>query len=183
MKQLKDCGGKSWVFFRKIENNDTIAYGGYDTNTETLQRSSSGGFFGVLAEEVLAEGDTVYRVVFSDDFRSVYYSSTNEEPIDRMRGSKYGTTRKKGIYNRVREQLKTGRTILFVDLPCEIAARYSVLKTNYENLLTCELICAGLSSYNLLEVQLDWLQEKYKSETADFSFRLKKYGWVPYSIY
>lgn len=179
----KVCPIQNMVSFRQIDFNDTLAYGGYDLNAKTLNKSSSGGFFGVLAEKILDENGIVYGVVFSDDYRNVYYSSSDENPLDKMRGSKYVTAHKNGIYNKIYEQLQIGRKVLFVGLPCEVAALYAILKKDFENLLTCELICAGASSYNLLDAQLDWLQKKFKAKTADFSFRYKKYGWVPCCIY
>ncbi|MDD3401827.1 MAG: Coenzyme F420 hydrogenase/dehydrogenase, beta subunit C-terminal domain [Hespellia sp.] len=179
----KVCPQQLDTSFRKIDYNDTLAYGGYDLNPETLKKSSSGGFFGVLANAILAEEGVVYGVVFSQDYRNAYYASSDDERIDRMRGSKYVTARKEKIYCDVQEQLGTSRKVLFVGLPCEVAALYAVLKKDFDNLLTCELICAGASSYNLLNAQLDWLENRYQSETAEFSFRFKKYGWVPYSIF
>lgn len=179
----KVCPAENKIIFRKIDYNDTLAYGGYDKNPETLHRSSSGGFFGVLAKYILDKNGVVYGVVFSEDYRSVFFSNTDETSLAKMRGSKYVTARKNNIYGHVKDSLLNGRNVLFVGLPCEISALYSILKKDYDNLLTCELICAGASSYNLLDAQLDWLEKKYNGKATYFSFRYKKYGWVPCAIY
>lgn len=178
----KICPVDNVIPFRKIDYNDNLAYGGYDINSETLHTSSSGGFFGVLAKYILSMNGLIYGVVFSEDYRNVFYSSTDDVSLEKMRGSKYVTAQKNNIYIQVKKSVENGRPVLFVGLPCEIAALYSILKRDYDNLLTCELICAGTSSYNLLDAQLDWLEKRYNGKVSKFSFRYKKYGWVPYSI-
>lgn len=168
---------------RVIDYNDTKAYGGYIKDAQSLRKSSSGGFCAALADYVQQVGGVVYGVIFSDDFRKLYYSSTDEMSFEDMRGSKYVTAQKKGIYLKVKEKLQSGRLVFFIGLPCEIAALYNILGCDYDNLLTCELICAGSSSYRLLDEQLNWI-EKYKcGYIHKFSFRDKKYEWVPYAIY
>lgn len=168
---------------RTIKYNDTRAYGGYLKDGQKLLKSASGGICTALSEFVEKEGGIVYGVVFSDNFRRVFYTSTDSTCIDKMKGSKYVTAQKNGIYVDVKAQLKVGRRVLFVGLPCEIAALYSYLGCDYDNLLTCELICAGSSSYNLLDEQLNWIEKNKGGKVNQFSFRSKKYGWVPYTIF
>lgn len=86
------------------------------------------------------------------------------------------------MYRKVKLSLDSGRKTLFTGLPCEVAALYGFLGRQYDNLTTCELICAGPSSYLLYEAQKDWIHEKYGSNVKTFSFRYKKYGWVPCSL-
>lgn len=168
---------------RNIKNNDTRAYGGWVKDGQKLSESSSGGFCSALSEFVQQLGGIVYGVVFSDDFKRVYYESTDNVPLDRMKGSKYVTAQKNGIYIDVREKLEEGRRVLFIGLPCEIAGLYSYLGRDFDNLLTCELICAGSSSYKLLEAQLKWIEQKKGGRIKRFAFRAKEYGWVPYIMY
>ena len=175
----KVCPVEKENTFRKIDYNDSLAYGGYNTNIEELRSSTSGGFFGVLATYVINRDGIVFGVVYRDDFRNVVYDSSYTISINAMKGSKYVTAHKKGVYGRVKKELESRRLVLFVGLPCEIAGLFAVLKKDYDNLITCELICAGPASYNLHDAQLDWIENKYKGKTSYFSYRSKKYGWVP----
>lgn len=167
---------------RKIKYDDTRAYGGWLRDEKKLSESTSGGFCTALSEFVQQLGGVVYGVVFSNDFRRVYYESTDNVSLNRMKGSKYVTAQKNGIYIDVREKLKNGRIVLFIGLPCEIAGLYSYLGRDFDNLLTCELICAGSSSYKLLEAQLRWTEKKYGGEIKGYAFRTKEYGWGPCTI-
>lgn len=168
---------------RNIDYNDTKAYGGWIRNDDSLSKSSSGGFCAALSESVQQKEGIVYGVVFSENFREAIYTSTDDVKFQKMRGSKYVTALKDGIYSRVKDQLVTGRLVLFVGLPCEVVALYSFLGADYDNLLTCELICAGPSSYSLLDEQIKWIEQNKGGRIKSFEFRFKKYGWGPYAIY
>ena len=176
------CFSQHDISFRKIDFNDTIAFGGYCKDKAMLERSSSGGFFGVLAKKIISDGGCVFGVVFSNDFRRVVFTSSDDIDFQNMHGSKYVTASKNGVYGNVKDILITGRQVLFTGLPCEILALYSFLGREYTNLVTCELICAGPSSYNLLDAQIDYLEDKFKNTLDLFEFRYKKYGWGPCSI-
>lgn len=168
--------------FRKIDYNDTIVYGGYNIDIAELKSSSSGGFFSSIANYVMNLGGIVFGVVYKNNYRNVVYSSSNESSIEAMKGSKYVTALKGGVYREVERNLADGKLVLFVGLPCEIAGLFTVLGKNYENLITCELICAGPASYNLHDIQIDWLESKYGAITSYFTYRSKKYAWGPSCI-
>lgn len=178
----KVCSVQKSDSVRLIDFNDTKAYACSLKDAEALSKSSSGGFCAALAEYVLNKGGVVFGTVFSEDYRNVYYTSTDETSYDSMRGSKYVTAQKKGVYRNVKKVLTGQRQVLFVGLPCEVAALYSFLGRDYDNLVTCELICAGASSYRLLDEQLNWIEKNKGGKIQHFSFRFKKYGWVPCSI-
>lgn len=178
----KVCPAQKTEPIRQIDFPDTKAYACSLKDVEALSKSSSGGFCAALADYVLDNHGLVFGTAFSEDFRNVYYTSTEVTSFDSMRGSKYVTAQKNGVYRSVKEELAGSRQVLFVGLPCEVAALYSFLGKDYDNLITCELICAGASSYNLLDEQLDWIENNKGGKIQHFSFRYKKYGWVPCSI-
>lgn len=178
----KVCPVQKQEPIRNIEYNDTESYAAYIDDLNILKVSSSGGIFTALAKEAIDQGMIVCGVVYSNDFKEVKYTTSIESSIDQMRGSKYVTARKYDIYSRVKELLTFGQKVFFFGLPCEIAGLYSFLGDKDDNLITCELICAGPSSYSLLYAQQDYLKQKYRGEITDFTFRDKIYGWVPYAI-
>ena len=58
------------------------------------------------------------------------------------------------IYSKVAKELKTGNKVLFVGLPCQVAAVKNYVK-NTDNLYTIDLICHGSPSPQLLEKFLE----------------------------
>ena len=59
----KVCPVEKENTFRKVDYNDTLAFGGYNTNVEELRNSSSGGFFGSIAKYVTDNDGVVFGVV------------------------------------------------------------------------------------------------------------------------
>ena len=100
--------------------------------------------------------------------------------MSKFLGSKYVKSNPGGIYKKVLERLKDGEKILFVGLPCQVAAAKHYTK-NHQNLYTIDLICHGTPSPKILEKFLDDYDVKLVDlERIRFrvknSFRLEQNG-------
>lgn len=109
-------------------------------------KSSSGGVFSELAKRVFSRHGVVVGAVMNNQLRVVHTIAMNEEQLVSMRGSKYVQSDLTGIYPDVKKLLKEGRFVLFTGTPCQVSGLYSYLKKDYENLLTCDLVCHGVPS-------------------------------------
>ncbi len=165
-------------------SHDAAVYGGYIDNDNKLMQSTSGGIATALAEQMIEAGGYVAGVAYSEDFHKAEYIITNSKhDLEKLKGSKYIETDKKDVYNRVKALLEQGEKVLFIGLPCTVAAIYSFLGKREENLLTCELICHGPTSAKVHEEYVSYLEEKYNSKIAEFSVRHKKHEWLPTYLY
>lgn len=80
----------------------------------------------------------------------------------------------------MKASLESGRTVLFIGLPCEIGGLKSFLRRDYENLTTAELICHGPTSPKVADDFVHSLKRKYQSHVVSFNVRYKKDGrWTP----
>ena len=169
--------------FRIIEYNDTICYGAHHNDERKVLLSASGGIARAIYEESISQNRIVYGVRYADDFQYAYYQGTKTlDVIDSFAGSKYLMARKHDIYKEIKRHLVKGELVTFVGLPCEVGALYSVVGRNCDNLLTVELICAGTGSYKMYREILSHYEHRCKSKVANFTFRWKKLGWVPYFV-
>ncbi len=167
-----------------IQSHDIAIYGGYLDDDDSLMQSASGGIATALAKKMIEEGGYVAGVAYSEDYHRAEYIVTNSKyDLDKLRGSKYIEADKKDIYKQVKKLLENGEKVLFIGLPCTVAAIYSFLGERTENLLTCELICLGPTSAKVHEEYVSYLENKYKSKIVDFSVRHKKDGWKPSYLY
>lgn len=125
---------------------------GWALDPEIRKKSSSGGAAAVLEREFVRTGGYVCSCVFSKG-RFEYRIGKTEEDIRLFSGSKYVKSDPTGIYQQVKELLKNGKKVLFVGLPCHVAAMIRVAgEALSERLYTIDLICHGSPSPQILDL-------------------------------
>lgn len=163
-------------------NTNFVAIAGYSNDSYILSNSSSGGFFSHiygLFKKRYPEG-YVCGVVWSDDFTYVQHIASNEDVLEKMRGSKYIQSRKNLIYKKIKELLESGRPVLFVGTGCEVSALRNVLHKEYPLLYTIDLICKGPCSELAFNEYRSALIKKYKSSIKKINMRFIGWKtWIP----
>lgn len=162
-----------------MENSHDIAvYAGYLTDDEKLLKSSSGGIATALSEEMIKKGGYVAGVAYSEDFRRAEYKIVNRiEDLDKLRGTKYSEAAHNNVYSDVKKLVLSGESVLFIGLPCNVAAMNKIMGDDYDNLITCELICHGPMYSKIHAEYIDYLEKRYKSRLTFFSCRYKNEKW------
>lgn len=161
------------------------AYSGYINDKSRLVKSASGGFAYSFAYSFIKKGNIVYSVRYSSDFRQGEWArATTFEEISRFQGSKYVESKKIydnfNLYERLKQDLESGLTVLVIGLPCDIGAIKSYLTKEYQKLYCIDLICHGPTIKKVADEYLTALEKKYRSKLIDFSVRYKKNGkWMP----
>lgn len=159
-------------------------YAVWSKDNETRIKSSSGGFFMVVAKYILSNGGAVCATRFSDDFSgAVFDICESESELYRFRGSKYVQSNLNPVYSRVKDLLENKRLVLFVGTGCQVAAIKSYLGRTYDNLLCIDLICHGVPSPMVWEKYIQHLDKEHgNSGVKSISFRVKKPSWKEYSL-
>lgn len=170
--------------FEQFEKHDVAVYAGYLNSTSELLECTSGGIATALSEYMIDQGGYVAGVVYTDDFYSAEYILTKEKSdLKRLKGSKYIDCHKRSIYANVKSLVDSGEKVLFLGLPCIVAALYKYLGARPENLVTCELICHGPTTTQVHEEYIRHLEGNQQSKVVDFSVRRKKDTWTPGYLY
>lgn len=160
-----------------------MVYAGYTNNECDILKSASGGVGYELSKQMIINGGLVAGVVYADNYRSVRYKLIdNVDDLEQTRGSKYVEVEANGIYEKVKGALLNNKQVLFTGLPCHVAALYAYLGTRLNNLITCELICNGLTYKEIHKEFLENLEKKYNSSISFYSSRYKKHKWTPVYI-
>ena len=148
---------------------------------EIRKKSSSGGVFTLLAENILEAGGIVYGAAFDENMQLRHISVETSEELSRLRGSKYVQSDTGMIYRDVKQKLDSGREVLFSGTPCQVAALKSYLGNKYENLFTADLLCHGVPSQHELNKYIDELYASMNIPKSvkikDIRFRDKSFGW------
>lgn len=148
-----------------------------------LRRSASGGLATAISRAFVQKGGVVYGAAYTEGFLSVrFLRADNNIALEQFRGSKYVQAIKGNIYELVRKDIKEGRDVLFIGLPCEISALYHVA-ANPEHLYTISLICHGPTSQKVHRDYCESIFNLSKSSLLYFSVRHKLKGWKPYYIH
>lgn len=158
------------------------AYSAVHKDPSTVSKSSSGGAFSALAENVLKKNGVVYGAVFDESFKKIIFASTDEFDLESLRRSKYTESLVGGVFKEIKQNLEKGRDVLFCGTPCQAAGLRAFLDRDYDNLLICDFSCGGLPSHIIYSDYLDSLESKYGAKITNVNFRPKTYGWRRYSI-
>lgn len=143
-----------------------------------LQKSSSGGAFRLLADDILRQGGCVVGCVWGDGNRPVLRIAEQEQQLYPMQGSKYLFSDTNDVYSEVKRRLDGGQTVLFTGAPCQCAGLVTFLRRPYENLYTADFLCHGMPSQQIFDCYIDALERKAGAKIYDLSFRDKsKRGW------
>ena len=143
---------------------------GWADDKEEREKSSSGGFATVLSKSFVKNGGVVCSCSFMNgDF--VFEAASLEEEVERFRGSKYVKSNPRGIYKKIKKLLKEQKKVLFIGLPCQVAAVKNFVGENDEkNLYTVDLICHGTPSVEILKKYLEQYNVNLK-DVKEISFR------------
>lgn len=162
----------------RTTNPSPTVYACWHKNMDIRLKSSSGGVFSAIAEYILKNNGIVWGAAYSENLILTYQYIENIENLDKLRRSKYVQAEVNDSFKLIKEQLESGRIVLFTGTSCHIRGLYSYLpKKLQENLVTIDFICHGVPSPSVFKKYINWLEKKYNDKLTDFNFRDKQYGW------
>jgi coenzyme F420-reducing hydrogenase beta subunit len=156
------------------------AYAAWNRDPVIRENSSSGGIFSALAHHIIAAGGVVFGAAFTDDFQSVKHIAVESiGDLPRLRGSKYVQSSTSEALPLVKQYLATGRKVLFVGAPCQVAGVKNLMRSKKykENLVTCDFVCHGVPSPLIFKKYIAEQEKKYNAKTTAYNFRHKRHGW------
>lgn len=154
------------------------SYGGYSKDERIINSCASGGVSTALSIETIKQGGVVYGVIYNESFSASEYVRIDKvDDLWSLCSSKYIQPAKSGIHAAIKEDLANGLKVLFVGCPCDVAGLKQYLRKDYENLLTCELFCAGVTSKKILDEYRALREKKVGSKLLAFNVRNKEKGW------
>ncbi len=136
--------------------------------------SASGGMFSVYAKQILRDGGVVFAVALDETQKAVFTKAESAAELAAQRSSKYAQADVGTVYRDVLTELRGGRTVLFVGVPCQVAGLNSFLGKRYDNLFVCDLVCHGAPSSTLFRKWLDYLEAKYGGKIRALNMRGKR---------
>ncbi len=151
---------------------------------QTTIKSTSGGIFLAIAEKILNEGGIVFGCAYDENLVAKHISVESISELYKLQGSKYVQSDISGIYSKVKNELNSGRQVLFSGTGCQAAGLRSFLGKDYDNLLITDIVCHGVPSPKLFAGYIDYLGKKTRETITEFNLRSKtQHGWGCYYEY
>lgn len=154
-------------------------YVAYHKRSIEVSRSSSGGVFPVMAENIIQNGGVVFGVKFDENFNGVYGFAETTDEMQKFRGSKYVYSNLGDSAKHVADFLINGQMVLFSGTPCHCAKIVNYLDKRgipLNNLLIVDIICHGAPQPKYWQKYLSEIQAKSKSTIKNVCFRFKTDG-------
>lgn len=158
-----------------LKKRPLLCYAAWSKEDQIRRSSSSGGAFSEIARYICNRGGVVVGAVMDRDLKVHHSFAESMDQIAPMRGSKYVQSDLNGVFAQIKHILNEGRLVLFTGTPCQVAGLYSFLKKDYENLLTCDLVCHGVPSQKSFDNYCSKINLNL-ADTAEFRFRYTE-GW------
>lgn len=158
-------------------------YACYNKNKDVRLNSSSGGVFSAISEYVFNKNGIVYGVAMSEDcYSSEFIAVTDKIGLEKLRGSKYFQAKIGNIFRQVKNDLITGKTVLFTGTGCQVNGLKSFLGKDYDNLICADVICHGVPSPYLWEKYARNQEEINDGKLKQIEFRCKDDSWINYGM-
>ena len=159
-------------------------FASHNQNNTIRLESSAGGIFSLIAENILNQKGIVYGAAFDDNWNVYHRRIDSYDDLQYLRRSKYVFSDYKNSLNSAINDLKLGHKVLYVGVPCQIAALRKLVGDN-PDLLCIEVVCHGAPKAEYWQKYLEELCSKLKrekSEITEINFRDKRSGWKNYSF-
>ena len=145
---------------------------GWIEDPELRGACASGGAATAIAKGFLEHGGIVCGCTFHEG-KFIFEFAEKEAELHKFLGSKYVKSDPTGIYKKIKARLKRQEKVLFIGLPCQVAALKNFIGNDLsETLYTIDLICHGTPSPRVLDIFLTQYGLAL-SDLKDIKFRVK----------
>lgn len=119
----------------------------------------------------------MYGAGYDDSMRVICKKATSNDELKEMRGSKFVQSLLGNTYKDVKNELNTGKRVMYSGTPCQVEGLLCYLKKKPDNLLCVDFVCRGVPSPGLWENYVQFMERKFGSKMVGARFKHKTYGY------
>ena len=168
--------------FLPEHSQDPETFAALNNDMDVRLDSTSGGIFSAAATAIFDRGGYVSGAVYMPDFSVKHIITNDRSKLPELRSSKYLESRFEDIFPQAKEILDSGKELFITGTPCQIAALYSYLKKDYDNLYTADFICLGVPSPKVFQAYIRQREKTAKSKVKFVKFKDKSFGWHNFAL-
>lgn len=151
-------------------NTPQIAYSAWSSDEKERETSASGGIAAEIYKKAVSEGCDIAGAVQQDDFSVVMQLSSDEKAILKFKNSKYVFSEAWHVYQEIKQSLKADKNVVFIGLPCQVAALRKIFREN-EKILFVEVVCHGTAPFSYLKQHIEHIEHTKNEKAIRMSFR------------
>ena len=152
----------------------SLCYASWITDAQKRKICASGGMGTILSEFVIKQKKgVVFGSRYDEQFTPIITCTEQLEELEYFKGSRYvQSIVGNDTLLKVKDFLKSGRFVLFIGTPCQIAGLKSFLRKDYDNLITVDLICHGVCPTTYFKEEVAYISKKKRIKNlVDVRFR------------
>ncbi len=149
--QCGHCAHICPVLKQRELRGEPACFAVWSEDDELRSLSTGGGAFGEMARYVLEGGGVVFGASLDETLRVRHTAVKNLHDLPQLLGAKPVQSDIGEAYQQARLYLDHGRHVLFSGTPCQVDGLYHYLGEHPERLLTCDVVCGGVSSPGVWE--------------------------------
>ena len=147
-------------------------FAAWQTDAGDRRTSASGGIASACYRWALSRGVHCYGVPADGLYAFRFIELSGESDIQRCKNSKYAESDMSGVFENVKKQLRNGEDVLFIGLPCQVAALRTFVGERLEDgLTTVDIICHGVCPSAYLEEHVRGIEGRCGRTASALSFR------------
>lgn len=158
---------------KDVENCYELVY----NNEKIIKESSSGGAFSAIVQAFVGICHTEYSIYACtmNNKLEVYHTGINNiSEISIFRKSKYIQSDMRNVHKLIKNDLTSGKSVIFVGTPCQVSSVKKFLINNDNNkLVLVDIICHGVPNGKIFKKYIHDFEKKSKSKVLEYSFREK----------
>lgn len=150
-------------------------------NSDSIERNSSasGGVAAAVYKDLFSKGYSVVGALQRSDWRVVHKIASNSSDVKLFKNSKYAFSEAYDVYGQMEKLLKANKNVVFIGLPCQVAAMRKLFG-KYTTLLLIDVVCHGNTPVRYLVEHINSLENLYKKKANRMSFRAPEKGTANY---
>ena len=155
----------------EVDSREAVAaYAAWSSDEEERRTSASGGIAMELYKYAVEQGWAAVGASQNDDFSVTHKVAVEKRDLAQFKNSKYVFSDAYEAFPQIKTLLKNGRKVLFIGLPCQVAALRKLFSDN-KNLLLVDLVCHGTTPYSYLKQHVEQLSRRAGKTAKRMSFR------------
>lgn len=146
-------------------------YASWHTDSEMRKNCASSGTASGMYQEALNQGWYIAGAVSVNALDVEMVLSDQSSSIQDFSSSKYIFSNSEKLYPQIKQALANGHKILFIGLPCQVAAISKLFKNKREQMVLVDLVCHGTNAKEYLRQHVAKVESSTQSKVEKVIFR------------